>query len=100
MPDPTEDRSDAHDWFTIVGPHGIDVVAHTSGFGSTAVVFIEQSKASPAATSHFLLALVYVGLLVMHIAGVLSYQRFKGDVLHRMGISLAKPQTQSVGGDQ
>lgn len=40
-----------------------------------------------ARDAHFALALIYTGLLFMHIAGVLSYQRTKGDVLSRMGIN-------------
>lgn len=40
-----------------------------------------------ARDAHFLLALVYSALFVMHVVGVISYQRSKGDVLTRMGIS-------------
>lgn len=35
---------------------------------------------------HFLLSLVFSGLFIMHVAGVVAYQRTKGDVLSRMGI--------------
>ena len=41
-----------------------------------------------AGDAHFALAVIYTGLLGMHIAGVLSYQRSKGDVLSRMGIQI------------
>lgn len=41
-----------------------------------------------AGDAHFLLAVIYVGLFLMHIAGVVSYQKTKGAVLHRMGITL------------
>ena len=37
-------------------------------------------------TMHGLAARVYIGLLVAHIAGVISYQAAEGDVLRRMGV--------------
>ena len=41
-----------------------------------------------AGDAHFVLALIYSGLFLMHIAGVLSYQRTKADVLSRMGLNV------------
>ncbi len=41
-----------------------------------------------AGDAHFVLAVVYTGLLVMHIAGIATYQRSKGPVVHKMGINL------------
>jgi len=40
--------------------------------------------------AHFLLALIYSGLFVMHIVGVLSYERTKGEVLSRMGLNVGR----------
>jgi len=40
-----------------------------------------------AGDAHFALTLIYVGLLLMHIGGVVSYHRSKGAVLHKMGIA-------------
>ena len=37
-----------------------------------------------AGDAHFALALIYSGLFLMHIAGVVSYHRVKGDVLSKM----------------
>jgi cytochrome b561 len=37
-------------------------------------------------TVHGLTARVYIGLLIAHIAGVVSYQATEGDVLKRMGL--------------
>ncbi len=42
-----------------------------------------------AGDAHFALAIVYTALFLMHIVGVLSYQRSKGDVLTRMGIDVS-----------
>lgn len=49
-----------------------------------------------AGDAHFVLALVYTALLVMHVVGVLAYQRSRGDVLSRMGIDLAGDHTDSI----
>lgn len=43
--------------------------------------------------AHFILALAYSGLLVMHVVGVVTYQRTKGDVTSRMGLHLPSPTT-------
>ncbi len=52
---------------------------------------IEDSRARD---SHFILALIFSALFVMHVAGVVSYQRTKGDVFTRMGITgLASPDS-------
>ena len=51
---------------------------------------IEESSAGDA---HFALVIVYTGLYLMHVIGVLSYQRTKGDVLARMGVRAPSPQT-------
>lgn len=41
--------------------------------------------------AHFVLALAYSGLLVLHVVGVMTYQRSKGDVTSRMGLNLPAP---------
>ena len=41
-----------------------------------------------AGDAHFAIALIYIGLFVMHIVGVLTYQRTKGDVLSKMGLDV------------
>ncbi len=42
---------------------------------------------------HFRLALVFSGLFIMHVIGVVTYQRTKGDVFSRMGITgLSSPE--------
>ena len=41
-----------------------------------------------AGDAHFVLALAYTGLLIMHIVGIATYQRSKGPVVHKMGINL------------
>ena len=40
----------------------------------------------PPRATHLLFALVFVGLLVVHIGGALHCQLRKGDTLSRMGI--------------
>ena len=43
---------------------------------------------------HFVLALVFSALFVMHVVGVVTYQRTKGDVFARMGIEgVSSPTT-------
>lgn len=53
-----------------------------------------------AGDAHFALALIYTGLFVMHIAGVLAYHRTKGPVLNKMGINIENSTTPSVGADR
>ncbi len=45
---------------------------------------VEDGRARDA---HFLLALVFSALFVMHVVGVATYQRTKGDVFSRMGVT-------------
>lgn len=55
-----------------------------------------------ARDSHFILAMIFSALFVMHVAGVVSYQRTKGDVFTRIGITgLASPNStaSNVGSD-
>lgn len=40
----------------------------------------------PQAATHWILSKVFVLLLVFHVAGVISYQKAKGDVVSRMGL--------------
>lgn len=40
-----------------------------------------------ARDAHFILALIFSALFIMHVAGVVTYQRTKGDVFTRMGIT-------------
>lgn len=40
-----------------------------------------------ARDNHFVMALIFSALFVMHVAGVVTYQRTKGDVFSRMGIT-------------
>lgn len=40
----------------------------------------------PQATTHWILSKVFVLLLIFHVAGVISYQKKKGDVVSRMGL--------------
>jgi len=44
----------------------------------------------PPVAAHGVVAIALLLIVLIHIAGVLSYQIFKGDVLHRMGISWFK----------
>ncbi len=47
---------------------------------------------------HFILALIFSALFFMHVIGVVSYQRTKGDVFSRMGITgLASPDSATAG---
>ena len=55
-------------------------------FQPAAIVPAELSERGPQ-TVHRLVAWFYIGLLVMHIGGVMRYQFTKGDVLSRMGVS-------------
>lgn len=48
-----------------------------------------------AGSAHFVLALIYIGLVVMHVGGVVSYQRTKGNVLEKMGLDLAGPKAET-----
>lgn len=51
-------------------------------------------EAGRARDSHFSLALVFSALFVMHVVGVVSYQRTKGDVFARIGITgIASPHS-------
>ena len=45
-----------------------------------------EIKDVPPRSAHHLLAIVFIVLLVMHVAGVLEHQLRTGDVLSRMGI--------------
>ncbi len=40
-----------------------------------------------ARDNHFVMALVFSALFVMHVVGVVTYQRTKGDVFSRMGVT-------------
>ena len=40
-----------------------------------------------ARDGHFILALIFSALFFMHVAGVVSYQRTKGDVFARIGVT-------------
>ena len=52
---------------------------------------VEDGRARDA---HFILALIFSALFVMHVIGVVSYQRTKGDVFSRMGIDgMASPDS-------
>lgn len=51
-----------------------------------ATVPAELAEAGPQ-TVHRLLAWLYIGLLVMHVGGVMRYQFTKGNVMARMGVS-------------
>lgn len=51
----------------------------------------------PAGGAHFLLTLVFVGLFIMHLVGVLSYQLRKGDVLGKMGLHVGRSATRRDG---
>ncbi len=42
----------------------------------------------PSGAAHQVTAVIFIALLVGHVAGVVSYQVLKGDVLGRMGIDL------------
>ncbi len=45
---------------------------------------VEDGRARDA---HFILGLVFSALFFMHVIGVMTYQRTKGDVLKRMGVN-------------
>jgi cytochrome b561 len=42
--------------------------------------------------AHHLLSKVFIALLVMHIAGVVSFHYTKGNTLSRMGLALKSPK--------
>ncbi len=56
---------------------------------------VEDSRPRDA---HFALGLIYTGLFLMHIIGVMTYQRTKGDVVSKMGLNF--PATTSQASNQ
>ena len=56
---------------------------------------IEEELAS--LTAHKTVAYILTGLLVGHVAGVISYQLMKGDVMSRMGMKLPSGRRPPVG---
>ncbi len=53
-----------------------------------------------AGDAHFVLALIYTGLFLMHVAGVVAYHRRKGPVLNKMGVNFISSTTPKVGADR
>ena len=56
----------------------------------TDVVASEVEDGRPR-DAHFALGLIFIALFVMHVVGVVTYQRTKGDVASKMGLNLSSP---------